>query len=77
MKTYISTDEFVETYTSGLRAFLEKSFPDVAGETSHIEDLTAWTATYSDAIFQFVSNMPTKPRCKCESTKPEDDNYPT
>ena len=67
MKTYLSTDEFVEAYTKGLRAFLEKSFPDGEGKTSHIEDLMAWTATYGDAIFQFVAEMPSQPKCKCKN----------
>jgi hypothetical protein len=65
MKKYLETDEFVTAYTDGLRAFLLSSFPE--GKTAHIEDLTAWSATYADSVFQFVSSMPrTADKCKCD-----------
>jgi hypothetical protein len=64
VKKYLETDEFVTSYTEGLRAFLLNSFPE--GQTAHIEDLMAWSATYADSVFQFVSNLPRTAPCKCE-----------
>jgi hypothetical protein len=64
MKKYLETEEFVNAYTEGLRAFLLNSFPE--GQTAHVEDLTAWTATYADSVFQFVSNLPHTKPCKCD-----------
>jgi hypothetical protein len=63
MKKYLETDEFVNAYTEGLRAFLLNSFPE--GKTAHLEDLMAWSANYADSVFQFVSNLPHS-ECKCQ-----------
>ena len=70
IKTYMTVAEFVEAYASGLEATLSQSFRD--GQPAHLEDLMAWTTTYSENAFQFVSALPTEPR----PTKNEEENWP-
>ena len=60
----MAVDEFVTAYTEGLRAILVEAGFDK--DESHIEDLTAASFTYSQSVFQFVSNLPYRKPCKCK-----------
>ena len=68
MKTYMTAEEFVNAYASGLLGALLGSFP--AGQKAHLEDLLAWTATYGENSFQFVASMPTEPRTPTQKEEP-------
>lgn len=56
MKTYMTVEEFVKAYASGLHGALLGSFKE--GDKAHLEDLMAWTATYAENTYQFVASMP-------------------
>jgi len=56
--------EFVEAFSKGLANSLAASFKE--NETAHLEDMTANTLTYCEAVFQFVSALPMEPKCKCK-----------
>ena len=72
IKTHMTVAEFVKAYASGLEATLSQSFRD--GEPAHLEDLMAWTTTYSENAFQFVVSLPTEPR---PTAAEEEDCLPT
>lgn len=56
MRTFMTAEDWVSSYAKGLLESLRTSFSD--GTEGHIEDLSVWTATYSDNVYSFVSNLP-------------------
>lgn len=56
MKPFMTAEDWVSSYAKGLLESLRTSFPN--NMEGHIEDLSVWTATYSDSVYSFVSNLP-------------------
>ena len=77
IKTFMTVPEFVKAYASGLESSLSQSFKN--GQPAHLEDLMAWTTTYTETAFEFLTSMPTQPRLitqKEEECPPTSTNAP-